>query len=311
MATAQTRVAVPGANSLQTLQGSGTDPQALIQQWQQSHPYGSAGSSIQDLNAFLQAHGVQSQIPTHAGGTQLSTDKIVLPDQSVIDVSNDNGWQWSPDGYWVNGQASSTPGVVTQAPQSGGMGLAGPLGNGFNGVPGAGDLNQYLPLPTGLTEANDPGYEARLKLGTDAIQNSAAAKGTLLSGKTLADLNDYAQTQASNEFSNAFERARETQGDVFGRNFSLASLGLQGAGGIAAATGTNASNQSSLVTNQANANAANTINQGNSTAQAISDATQSALGAYYKQKFGTPPPAAVGGARPTPMLPPSQTYPGL
>jgi hypothetical protein len=297
--------------------GGGGDPHALIQQWQASHPYGSPGSTVQDLNAFLQSQGIQTQIPTHAGGV-LSTDKIVLPDQSVIDVSNDNGWQWSPDGYWVDGQPSATPNVVTQAPGGGGglsgLGLAGPLGNGLNGVPGAGDLNQYLPLPTGLTLANDPGYQARLKLGTDAIQNAAAAKGSLLSGKTLADLSDYGQTQASNEYGAAFDRALNSQNAVFGRNFNLANLGLNAAGDLSSAYGTNAANQSGLVTNQSTANAANTINQGNSVAQSASDIAKAAMSNYYAGKFQTPPPGVTPqqptpvGTRPTPFVAPMPVY---
>jgi hypothetical protein len=54
--------------------------------------------------------------------------------------------------------------------------------------------------------AQDPGYQFRLQQGLGAVQNSAAARGMLHSGNTLAGLNDYAQGFASNEANNAFNR---------------------------------------------------------------------------------------------------------
>lgn len=61
--------------------------------------------------------------------------------------------------------------------------------------------------PTGLTEQNDPGYQARLQLGQDAIQKSAAARGSVLTGATGKALNNEAQDYASNEYSNVYNRA--------------------------------------------------------------------------------------------------------
>lgn len=77
--------------------------------------------------------------------------------------------------------------------------------------------------PSGLTMENDPGYQARLKMGTDALQASAAAKGSLLSGGTQKALDRYTQDYASNEYANVYGRAANT----FGMN---ANLGLQGYG---------------------------------------------------------------------------------
>lgn len=269
-----------GATSMPTAANGGS-AEDFIRQYQATHP--ASANAPQEIIAALKAAGFNAS-PYMYGSTP-SGNEISLNGQKYKVISGEGGSNpsWYAAGSYDGG---GTP--------SGGAPLAGPLGNGFNGVPGAGDLNQYLPLPTGLTEANDPGYQARLKLGADAIQNSAAAKGTLLSGKTLADLNDYAQTQASNEYGNAFERARETQGDVFGRNFSLAGLGLQGATNLSSAYGSNAQNNSTLLTNQANANAANTINQGNSTASSLADLAKAGLSAYYANKFKTPPTTGGG-----------------
>jgi hypothetical protein len=78
------------------------------------------------------------------------------------------------------------------------------------GTPGQGLLTPWteqFQAPTALTEQNDPGFQARLKLGTDALQNSAAARGGLLSGNTATAINQYAQDYASNEYGNVYNRA--------------------------------------------------------------------------------------------------------
>ena len=55
--------------------------------------------------------------------------------------------------------------------------------------------------------ANDPGYQFRSAEGEKAIQRSAAAHGTLLSGGTLKSLERYRQGIASDEAGKAFDRA--------------------------------------------------------------------------------------------------------
>ena len=53
---------------------------------------------------------------------------------------------------------------------------------------------------------NDPGYQFRLQQGQNTLENSAAARGNLLSGATLKDLTGYAQGMASQEGQAAFSR---------------------------------------------------------------------------------------------------------
>jgi hypothetical protein len=75
-------------------------------------------------------------------------------------------------------------------------------------IPGAPGLD--LPLfeaPTFAQATSDPGYEWRLQSGMDALQRSAAAKGVLRTGGTLADLVKFGQNFASNEYANVFNRA--------------------------------------------------------------------------------------------------------
>ena len=53
---------------------------------------------------------------------------------------------------------------------------------------------------------NDPGYQFRLQQGQQTLENSAAARGNLLSGATLKDLTGYAQGMASQEGQAAYSR---------------------------------------------------------------------------------------------------------
>jgi hypothetical protein len=96
----------------------------------------------------------------------------------------------------------------------------------------------------GLTEQNDPGYQARLSLGTDALQRSAAARGGVLTGGTAKALDTYAQDYASNEYNNVYNRALNTfgtnynqyntdQANQYNRLAALAGVGQQTAGQLA------------------------------------------------------------------------------
>jgi hypothetical protein len=77
-------------------------------------------------------------------------------------------------------------------------------------LPPSFDYSQELPTfepPTAETLANDPAYQFRLQQGQQALEQSAAAKGTLRGGATLKSLQDYAQGMASQEYQNAYARA--------------------------------------------------------------------------------------------------------
>jgi len=49
-----------------------------------------------------------------------------------------------------------------------------------------------------------------MQMGADAIQSSAAAKGSILGGGTLKALERYGQDYGSNEFGNVFSRGMQT-----------------------------------------------------------------------------------------------------
>ena len=144
------------------------------------------------------------------------------------------------------------------------------------GVGGYGSLitpYQDFTAPTALTEQNDPGYQARLALGTDAIQRSAAAKGNLVTGGTAKALDTYGQDYASNEYGNVYNRALQGyqtnsgnyytgQNNAYNRLMGVSSQGQQTAetaGTLGQSAATNASNtlmQGAGAVNQQNNNAA-------------------------------------------------------
>jgi hypothetical protein len=122
---------------------------------------------------------------------------------------------------------------------------AGAIGNLSSLLQPGGSLTQgygAFEAPTGVTEQNDPGYQFRLKQGLDALQNSAAARGGLLSSGTAKNINDYAQNSASNEYGNVYNRALQTYGTNFNtfnsnqNNLYNRLMGVSGLGAGSAST---------------------------------------------------------------------------
>lgn len=116
-----------------------------IQAYQQANP---GVPNVQGLYQHLLGLGYQVEIPTHAGGTQMSKDKLVLPGGAVYDFAFNEGspgsyWTMNPDGYWVGGRPSQTPGYYTAPdPEPGGFGGFGGGGGGM--FPGYGGATPYL-----------------------------------------------------------------------------------------------------------------------------------------------------------------------
>lgn len=113
-------------------------------------------------------------------------------------------------------------------------------------TPGEGLLKGWdktFTAPTAAEAAATPGYKFQLQQGLDAMQNSAAGKGNLLSGRALADLNNYAQGVASTNYQNVFNNAftqyqsayntfLNNQNNAYNRLMGTAGMGLNAAGGM-------------------------------------------------------------------------------
>lgn len=166
--------------------------------------------------------------------------------------------------------------------------------------------------PTGVTEQNDPGYQFRLSQGLNALQNSAAARGGLLTSGTAKNINDYAQNSASNEYGNVYNRAlgtyqtnqqnfNQNNNNLYSRLAGVSGQGLSAAGslggllqsGASNVAGINASTGSQVgqdLQNQGAARASGYVGSANAWMGALGGAANN-LGGYLADKF----PAGGGG----------------
>lgn len=139
-------------------------------------------------------------------------------------------------------------------------------------------LNKLIPEATSYTPFGmdqfqaDPGYGFRLKEGMRALEQSAAARGGLLSGNTGKALTRYGQDAASQEYQNAFNRYQTERASRLQPLQSLAGVGQTAANTLGNAAGTYGSNVGNLMTSGAAANAAGTVGGAN--------ALTSGLGTY-------------------------------
>ncbi len=151
--------------------------------------------------------------------------------------------------------------------------------------------------PSDLT--TDPSYQWRLQQGQKQLQASAAAKGLLMTGQGLADINNYAQGAASQEYQSAYDRFMRNQETLFGRLQTLAgssqnaasglgAMGSQTASNLAATQQSGTSAVNDLLTSGAAAQAAGYVGSAN----AITGGVGSAIKAYQNQQYlnQLPPP---------------------
>lgn len=89
---------------------------------------------------------------------------------------------------------------------------------------------QFNAQPTAADIQMDPGIRARLKLGLDQLDRSAAARGGAASGTALMGLEDYRQTTASNEYEKAFQRFQQNRQNNFANVNAIAGRGRDVAG---------------------------------------------------------------------------------
>jgi hypothetical protein len=145
--------------------------------------------TFNELAPTLQRYGFHITPPNAAG------------DQTKIQL---------PTGEWVRvGFGEGHPVWIPQTDRQGNN-LYGPNGNAATGT----GINSPWAIPAPFQspslqdfQQNDPGLQARLALGQQALEHSAAAQGSLLSGGFQKSLNKFAQDYGSAEYGNAYNRA--------------------------------------------------------------------------------------------------------
>ena len=141
-------------------------------------------------------------------------------------------------------------------------------------------LTEYTPF--GMSQfKQDPGYSFRLQQGQKALENSAAARGGLLSGATLRGASRYGQDMASQEYSNAFNRYQTERNAQLQPLQSLAGLGQSTTQQLGQAGQNMANNVGELTTSGAAARASGYVGQAN----ALTNALNTGLNFYQNQKY--------------------------
>ena len=194
---------------------------------------GTAGAAA---SAGASMYGASKQ----AGAAQSAQDLQAQEAQNALDAQNKQ---------WQQTQENQAPWLAA------GKQALGNLTSQFgNGGP---QWNQTFTAPTGATEQNDPGYQFRLQQGMDALQNSAAARGNLLTGGTAKSVNNYAQDYASNEYGNVYNRAlgqyqqnynqfQQAQNNMFNREAAISGVGQTAANTLASAGQSAANNTANI-----------------------------------------------------------------
>lgn len=152
------------------------------------------------------------------------------------------------------------PGVPAPAGQPGSVapGVQPGVANG-NLVPFA-PWNQQFVAPTAEQARQTPGYQFVENQGMQAVQNSAAARGDLLSGNTLTGLEQYGQGLADTTYQQTYDRAlgqyqqnyniyENNQANQWNRLAALAGYGQTAVGQLNSAGANAAGNTSNILLN--------------------------------------------------------------
>ncbi len=126
-----------------------------------------------------------------------------------------------PTGEWVRvGFGEGHPVWIPQG-NAGGGGNFGPAGSNPSGT----GINSPWAIPPPFKSPSleefqqEPGLQARLAMGQQALERGAAAKGSLLSGGFQQSLNKFAQNFGSNEYNNSYQRAYKN----YAQNYNIQS----------------------------------------------------------------------------------------
>lgn len=158
-----------------------------------------------------------------------------------------------------------------------GTGFAPRGGTTSSGAPAGANAGDFGSLMRDFSAADfeaDPGYAFRLQEGFKALERSAAARGTALSGGTLRELARYNQGFASNEFGNAYNRFQNNRATRFNQLAAISGAGQVSANTLAQTGAQNAATIGNLIVGGANAAALSRQSGANAWANAIGNASQ-------------------------------------
>lgn len=135
----------------------------------------------------------------------------------------------------------------------------------------------------------DPGYGFRLAEGQKALERRLAAGGKYFSGGALKAGQQYGQELASQEYQNAFARARQQRADVTNALLGIGGFGPSLASSAAGAIGQTGTNLANIQLGAGQARASGYIGQANALANALGQAGMGyglARGGYFDRVGG-------------------------
>jgi len=148
---------------------------------------------------------------------------------------------------------------------------------------------------TGEDLLNEPGYQFGLNEGRRTVDQSAAARGSLFSGKTLRDLVQFGQDYGGTKYGEAFNRDAANKNRKFSMLSSLSGGGASAASDLGQAGMTSASNIAGLLTGAGNAQAAGIMGSANAWQNAIGTGTNALLTQRYINQLARPSTGNVWG----------------
>lgn len=141
---------------------------------------------------------------------------------------------------------------------------------------------------TGEDLLNEPGYQFGFNEGQRTIDQSAAARGSLFSGKTLRDLIQFGTDYGGTKYGEAFNRDAANKNRKFSMLSSMAGGGASAASDLGQAGMSSANSISGLLTGAGNAQAAGIMGQANALTNAIGTGTNAWLTNQYLSALTQP-----------------------
>jgi hypothetical protein len=172
---------------------------------------------------------------------------------------------------------------------------------GVNALPELVEASRYTPFGMEQFQA-DPGYGFRLKEGLRALENSAAARGGLLSGNAMRGITLFGQGLASEEFGNAFNRYQAERAARLNPLQSLAGMGQSNAATMAQQAGQYGQSLAQGAATMGNIRASGYMNTANALAGGIGQGlnyyqNQQMMDRYFPQPTAGGSPVSGGTGR--------------
>lgn len=149
----------------------------------------------------------------------------------------------------------------------------------YLGLPGGeagADYGLYAKPFTMADYQADPGYAFRMSEGMKALENSAAARGGLLSGTTLKGIQRFGQDLASQEYQNAYNRFYNTRNQMLNPLQAFLGQGQTATNALGAAAGQLGQGLAQAYGNMGQARASGYVGQANAINQGIGAITGAA-----------------------------------